>query len=53
MFSEFAGWMPYVVPFYIYPMIIGLGIAAYGIIAFLQYGKVKKVPLAEDLKNVE
>lgn len=53
MFSEFSGWMPYVVPFYIYPMIIGLGIAAYGIIAFLQYRKVKKVPLAEALKNVE
>lgn len=53
MFSEFAGWMPYVVPFYIYPMIIGLGIAAYAVIAFMQYRKVKKVPLAEALKNVE
>lgn len=53
MFSEFSGWMPYAVPFYIYPMIIGLGIAAYGVIAFLQYRKVKKVPLAEALKNVE
>ena len=53
MFSEFSGWMPYAVPFYVYPMIIGLGIAAYAVIAFMQYRKVKKVPLAEALKNVE
>lgn len=53
MFSTFAGWMPYEVPFMVYVKIIASGIIAYAIIAFAQFAKVKKVPLDVALKNVE
>lgn len=53
VFSAYSGWMPYYVPFSAYVKIIGAGIVAYGVIAFMQYRRVKKVPLDIALKNVE
>ncbi len=53
MFAEFSGWMPYEVPFSVYVKIVALGIAAYALIAFMQFGRVKKIPLDVALKNVE
>lgn len=53
VFSAYSGWLPYYVPFSAYVKIIGAGIAAYGVIAFMQYRRVKKVPLDIALKNVE
>lgn len=53
MFSTFPGWMPYEVPFSVFVKIIVIGIIAYALIAFMQFGRVKKIPLDAVLKNVE
>ncbi len=52
-FSAYAGWLPYYVPFTIYVKMVAAGAAAYGVIAFMQYRSVKKIPLDVALKNVE
>lgn len=53
MLSEYSGWLPYSVPFSVFVKIIAAGIIAYGIIAFMQFRKVKQIPLDVALKNVE
>ncbi len=53
VFSQFAGWLPYELPISAYISIIAGGIAAYAVIAFMQFGRVKKIPLDVALKNVE
>lgn len=53
MFSTFPGWIPYEIPFTVYLTIIAVGIAAYCIIAFMQFRRIKKIPLDMVLKNVE
>lgn len=53
VFREYAGWLPYYVPFLVYVKMIGAGVIAYGVIAFMQFRRVKKVPLDVALKNVE
>lgn len=53
MFLEFPGWISYYVPFSVFVKIIIAGIVAYGVIAFLQFRRVKKIPLDVALKNVE
>lgn len=53
MMSDFAGWIPYYIPSDAFFKVIIAGIAAYAVIAFLQFGKVKKVPLDVALKTVE
>lgn len=53
MFMEFSGWIPYDVPISVYMTIIVSGIIAYGIIAFMQFRRVKRIPLDVALKNVE
>jgi putative ABC transport system permease protein len=50
---EFSGWIPYDVPISVYMTIIVSGIIAYGIVAFMQFRHVKKIPLDVALKNVE
>ena len=53
MLSDFAGWIPYYIPSSAFIEIIVAGIAAYAVIGFMQFGKVKKIPLDVALKNVE
>lgn len=53
VFSTFSGWIQYNISFWIFVKIIAIGIAAYAVIAFLQFRKVKKIPLDVALKNVE
>ena len=53
MLSEYPGWLPYYVPFTAYIEMALAGIIAYAIIAFIQYRKVKKVPLDIALRTVE
>lgn len=53
MFSAYSGWLPYEVPFMVYAKIIALGIIAYAVIAFMQFRKLKKIPMDMALKNVE
>ncbi len=53
MFSEYSGWIAYDVPFSVFVKIIASGIIAYGVIAFAQFRRVKKIPMDMALKNVE
>ena len=53
MFAEYAGWMPYYVPFSAFIKMAVTGVVSYAVIAFSQYRKVKKIPLGIALKNVE
>lgn len=53
MLSAYPGWLPYYVPFSAFIKMAGAGILSYSVIAFIQYRKVKKIPLDIALKNVE
>ena len=53
MLSEYAGWIPYYIPASAFVKVIVVGIAVYGAIAFVQFRKVKNIPLDVALKNVE
>ncbi|MBE5942021.1 MAG: ABC transporter permease [Lachnospiraceae bacterium] len=53
MLSTFSGWFPYYVPSYAYIAVVAAGILSYAVIAFIQFRKVKKVPMDMALKNVE
>lgn len=52
-FKSYPGWLPYYVAPSVFVKMAVLGIVSYAIIAFFQTRKVKKVPLADALKNVE
>ncbi len=52
-FAEYAGYLPYYVPFWVFIEMAVLGIVSYAVIAFMQMRKVKKIPLDMALKNVE
>lgn len=53
MLSDYAGWIPYYIPAEAFFKIGLAGIAVYAVIAWMQFGKVKKVPLDVALKTVE
>lgn len=52
-FKSYPGWLPYYAAPSVFVKMAVLGIISYAIIAFFQTRKVKKVPLADALKNVE
>lgn len=52
-FKSYSGWLPYYVAPSVFVKMAVMGIVSYCLIAFFQTGKVKKVPLADALKNVE
>lgn len=52
-FKSYPGWLPYYVAPSVFVKMTVLGIVSYAVIAFFQTRKVKKVPLADALKNVE
>lgn len=53
MLSEFAGWIPYYIPSDAFLRVAIGGIIVYGVIALVQFKKVKSVPLDVALKTVE
>lgn len=53
MLSEFPGWIPYYVPFSVYVKMAVAGVVAYAVVAYMQFRKVKKIPMDSVLKNVE
>lgn len=53
MMSEFAGWIPYYIPGDAFLRVAAGGIVVYGVIALVQFKKVKSVPLDIALKTVE
>ena len=52
-FKEYSGWLPYYVAPSVFVKMAVLGVVSYSIIAYFQTRRVKKVPLADALKNVE
>ena len=53
MLSEYPGWIPYYIPSSAFVKVIVAGIAVYFVIAYMQFRKVKNIPLDVALKNVE
>lgn len=53
MLSEYSGWLPYYVPFSCFVKIIAAGIISYAVIAFMQFRRVRSIPLDVALKNME
>lgn len=53
MMTSMSGWITFYVEPMIYIEMFIIGILTYAVIAVLQYRKIKKVPLAEALKNAE
>ncbi len=53
MMTSLSGWITFYVEPMIYIEMFIIGILTYVVIAVLQYRKIKKVPLAEALKNAE
>lgn len=53
MMTSLSGWITFYVEPMIYIEMFIIGILTYAVIAVLQYRKIKKVPLAEALKNAE
>ncbi len=52
-FKSYPGWLPYYVAPSVFVKMAVMGIVSYALIAFFQTRKVKRVPLADALKNVE
>lgn len=52
-FKEYPGYLPYYTAPSIFIKMAALGVVSYAVIAFFQTRRVKKIPLADALKNVE
>ena len=53
MLASFSGWITLWIDPMIYVQMFGAGIVTYGLVALLEFRRVKKVPMDEALKNVE
>lgn len=53
MLSEFSGWLTYYIDPVIYGKMYVMGLAAYAIVAVLQFRHIQKIPMDQALKNVE
>ena len=53
MLSEYSGWLTYYIDPVIYGKMYLMGLAAYAVIAVLQFRHIQKIPMDEALKNAE
>lgn len=53
MMAKMSGWIPFYAPADLYVKMFVIGVVTYAVVAVFEYGKVKKVPMDEALKNVE
>lgn len=53
LMEAFSGWLTFYIKPAIYPEMFLMGIAAYGIVAALQFRRIRHIPKEEALKNVE
>jgi putative ABC transport system permease protein len=53
MMSSVTGWIPFYMESKIYVEMFLMGIGTYGLVAALEYGKIRRIPMEEALKNVE
>ncbi len=50
---DYNGWITVHIPMYLYPVMFVMMMAAYLVVALLQFRKIKKIPMDQALKNVE
>lgn len=53
MMTSMSGWITFELSPMIFVEMIALGIAAYAVVAALEYRRIKKIPMGEALKNAE
>ena len=53
LMMDFSGWLTLYLDPVIYPEMAAMGLGVYGIVAAMQYRKIKKIPMDQALKNVE
>ena len=53
MLDSFSGWITLWINPMIYVKMFVIGFLTYGVVALLEYHRIKKVPMDEALKNVE
>ena len=53
LMSSFSGWLTLYLKPAVYPEMFAMGMAAYVIVALLQFRRIKKIPMDVALKNVE
>ena len=53
MLQSISGWITLWVSPTLYPRMMAAGLAAYGVVALLEYRRIHRVPMDEALKNVE
>lgn len=51
--KEMSGWMPFMTDRILYIKMLALGVGAYAVVAFLEYRRIRRIPMDEALKNVE
>lgn len=53
MMTSMSGWIPFYVSPTLFPQMFAIGILTYAVVAWIEYRKVRKIPMEEALKNVE
>lgn len=53
MLDSYSGWLPLYIPTRTYIKMFLLGLVTYGLVAIIEYGRIRRVPMDEALKNVE
>ncbi|MFQ9515552.1 MAG: ABC transporter permease [Eubacterium sp.] len=53
MMKEYSGWLTFYIKPTIYGEMFAMGMAAYIVVALLQFRKIKKIPMDQALKNIE
>ncbi len=53
MLESYSGWLPLYVPMRVYVKMFLLGVITYGLVAIIEYSRIRKVLMDEVLKNVE
>ena len=51
--GSISGWMPYHIRWTVFAEMVLFGTAAYAIVTWIQFRKIKKIPMERALKNVE
>ncbi len=53
LYTEMRGYIPFAVPFWVYLVMVAMGIASYAAVAFVQMYKINRIPKADALKDSE
>lgn len=53
MMLEYNGWLTYYIAPWVYPVMFAIGFACYIVVHFIELKKIRRIPLAEALKNME